>query len=226
VTLPLPALAGTPPLIAYGADKASASANFPRVPLHPGELLRLSSEHFDLPAPAIGQESVPVDIRLADHLKRLSGGWSRAASLFIDGYFAHLREVIAAHQAEIAARLAPMAGLFAPEDVLYSAPLPLPRALLPLANDEGGADQVPVDVLFWLGDEAKAVLFAPSPLTPGAERRRRERLESAGIDLRVLTARDLENGETYAALLGEKGGAFWRDEVLPIAPGAPRLPAF
>ncbi|MBS7541865.1 hypothetical protein [Ancylobacter oerskovii] len=223
-------LAGSPPLVFYGLDKAPQDAgrfdHLPRVPLLPGEALRLNAEAFDLPAPAIGQDIAPGP-RLAGHLKHLSGNWSRLGGLFIDGYFAHLQGLIAAHRAEIAARWAAMAGLFAPEDVLYSAPLPLPRALLPLPAEGGGIDHVPVDMFFWLGaGHAKAVLFAPSPLLPAAERRRRERLAAAGLEVRVLAAADLARPGAFADLLGERGNGFWRDEVLPAAPGAPRLPEF
>jgi hypothetical protein len=222
-----PALAGPAPWpVPYGVDKASMGAasldHLPQVHLHPGKVLRLNDEAFELPPPAIGQEAVATDIRLADHLKRLSGGWNRSATLFIDGYFEHLRQVIAVHRAAIEQHLAPVAGLFAPEDVLYSAPLPLPRALTPLSSGES----VMVDMMFWLGGRAETVLFAPSPLPPAAERRRRERLAAASIGVTVLTAGELAEPDTFAALLGEQGRAFWQDEPLPSAPGGPRLPQF
>ncbi|MBS7534047.1 hypothetical protein KHC28_10300 [Ancylobacter sonchi] len=216
-----------PALVFYGVDRAPADPSrfddLLRMRLLPGEVLRLNDEAFDLPPPAIGQEKVATDLRLAEHLKRLAGGWNRSAAQFIGGYVAHLHAVIAAHREEVAERLRPMAGLFAPEDVLYSAPLPLPRALLPL-DDGGGA--VPVDMFFWLGGRAEAVLFTPSPLLPTAERRRRERLAAAGIGVTVLAAADLAKPDAFADLLGERGNDFWRDEVFPVAPGAPRLPDF
>lgn len=220
-----PTLAGAPPFVAYGVEKAPANGsldNLLRVPVRPGELLRLSDEALDLPPAAIGQENTPTDVRLAEHLKRLAGGWNRSASLFIDGYFGHLKSVIARHRDEIAERLGGMAGLFVPEDVLYAAPLPLPRALVPLAA--GG--HVPVDMFLWLGEAAVAVLFAPSALLPPAERRRQEQLAAAGMNVRVITAADLSRPGLFAELLGEHGNGFWRDNVLPIAPGAPRLPNF
>lgn len=221
----LPTLAGAPPLVAYGVEKAPANGcldNLLRVPVRPGELLRLSDEALDLPPPAIGQENTPTDVRLAEHLKRLAGGWNRSAGVFIDGYFVHLRSVIASHRDEIGDRLGGMAGLFMPEDVLYAAPLPLPRALVPLA---AGA-QIPVDMFLWLGETAVAVLFDPSALLPPAERRRQEQLAAAGITVRTITAADLARPGIFAELLGERGSGFWRDNVLPIAPGAPRLPSF
>jgi len=227
----MPAFAATGPIrVAYGVDRAPAVApclsKLPGVLLHAGEALRLNSEDFVLPPPAIGQEKVATDIRLADHLKRLSGGWNRIAAMFIDGYFLHLRATIASHREEIARRLGPMAGLFVPEDVLYSAPLPLPRALLPLPQEGGATEHMPVDALLWLGNEAKAVLFAPSALMPQAERRRRERLAAAGIGVTVMTARDLAKPEAFLELLGARGSAFWQDEALPAAPGGPSLPEF
>ncbi|UOK72689.1 hypothetical protein [Ancylobacter polymorphus] len=221
----LPTLAGAPPLVAYGVEKAPANGSldgFLRMPVRPGELLRLNDEALDLPPPAIGQETTPTDVRLAEHLKRLAGGWNRSAGLFIDVYFAHLRSLIARHREEIDERLGGMAGLFAPEDVLYAAPLPLPRALVPLA----AGVQIPVDMFLWLGETALAVLFDPSPLLPSAERRRQEHLAAAGIVVRRISAADLSRPDLFAELLGERGNGFWRDNVLPIAPGAPRLPSF
>lgn len=200
-----------------------ALARLPSVLVEPGRMLRLNSEAFDMPRPAPGPPS--LEQRLADHLRHLSGGWNGSAVRFIDGYMAHLRTVIDAKRPAIAERLEPVAGLFAPEDVLFSAPLPLPRALLPLADD-GGTVPCPVDMLLWLGDAARAVLFAPSTLTPGAERRRRERLTAAGIGLCVMGPADLARPAAFADLLGESGRTFWRDEILPVAPGAPRLPHF
>ncbi|MPT23435.1 MAG: hypothetical protein E2577_10745 [Starkeya sp.] len=220
-----PTLAGAPPLVAYGVEKAPADGSldgFLRMPVRPGELLRLNDEALDLPPPAIGQETTPADVRLAEHLKRLAGGWNRSAGLFIDGYFVHLKSVIACHRDEIAERLGGMAGLFAPEDVLYAAPLPLPRAWVPLA----AGVHIPVDMFLWLGETAVAVLFDPSALLPPAERRRQEQLAAAGISVRTITAADLSRPGLFAELLGERGSGFWRDNVLPIAPGAPRLPSF
>lgn len=222
-----------PVLVPFGIDRLpagpGAGQSVPRVHLRQGEVLRLNSEEFDLPPPATGQEGAPPDARLADHLKRLSGGWNRTAVLFIDGYFAFLRGVIDENRTRIEQRLARFASLFDPADTLYSAPLPLPRAIVPLPMEAAGAqsgEPAPVDVLFWLGELAEAVLFAPSPLLPAAERRRRERLANAGIGITILGAADLARPETFSRLLGRRGMAFWHDEVLPAAPGLPRLPEF
>jgi hypothetical protein len=219
--------------VPFGIDRLPADPGawqgIPRIRLRPGEVLRLNSEEFDLPQPAIGQEDVPLDVRLADHLKRLFGSWNRTAALFIDGYFAFLRGVIDENRTRIEQRLARFAGLFDPADMLYSAPLPLPRAIVPLPTEAAGAQSggpVPVDALFWLGELAEAVLFSPSPLLPAADRRRRERLANAGIGVTALGAADLARPETFSKLLGQWGIGFWQDEVLPTAPGLPRLPEF
>ncbi|MCS0496274.1 hypothetical protein NVS89_14310 [Ancylobacter sp. MQZ15Z-1] len=215
--------------VAYGADRPAAGAapaeSVPRISLVPGEALRLNSERFVLPPPPIGQGHVPLDQRLADHLKRLSGTWNRLAASFVDAYFAYLQSQIETHRGAILDRLAPLAGLFAPEDTLYSAPLPLPRALVRVPSAKG-SEWVPADMLFWDGQRAKAVLFSPSPLLPGAERRRREHLLAASIEIAALAAGDLAKPETFPTLLGPLGADFWRDEALPVAPGAPPLPEF
>jgi hypothetical protein len=226
------AFAGQEPiLVPFGVDRLpvgpSAWLSLPRIYLRPGEILRLNSEEFELPPPVIGQEDVPLDIRLAGHLKRLFGGWNRTAALFIDGYFEFLHGIIDDNRSRIEKRLAAFTGLFDPTDTLYSAPLPLPRALVPLPTDAADARSgVPVDVLFWLGECAQAVLFSPSPMLPAAERRRRERLAEAGIGVTPLEAGDLGRPVTFSKLLGRTGSEFWQHEILPIAPGLSRLPDF
>ncbi|WP_029352044.1 hypothetical protein [Bosea sp. 117] len=218
----------TPEPIAFGvaglppAFDPRAPRGVPLARVRPGEVLRLNDEALDLPPPALGDEETALDARVIAHLKRLSGGWNRGADAFLDGYFMYLREAVARNRAAIEERLAPFDSLFRPEDVLWSAPLPLPRAFLSVPPP---AEAVAVDFAFWLGERELAVLLAPSALTPGAERRRRERLDAAGIGVATFDAAACTDGARFAALLGAQA-RFWESDALPAAPGAVRLPDF
>jgi hypothetical protein len=215
-------------LIPYGADNwpvariaelaAMPAPGLPMAQVRPGAMLRINSGGLDLPPPPPTDAEVPVAERIAAHLKRLSGAWNRPAALFVDRYFAFLQDQIDAHRAELEARLAPFDGLFRPDDFIYSAPLPLPQAYLPAP----APDYVKVDFAFWLGARMVAVLLAPSPLTPMAERRRRERLAAAGIEIADARAGDL-TGMWFAQRLGAKGSHFWEGETLPAAPFSAKL---
>ena len=229
---PLTCAGEGPVLVPYGVDRLPTSSGWdsPCLNLRSGEVLRLNCEEFDLPPPIVGQEDRPLDQQLADHLKRLAGGWDRSSTGFIDAYFAFLRSVIVNHHHEIEARFAGFAGLFEPADTLYSAPLPLPRALVPLPEDAGAAPRwARVDIMFWLGGQhpcqtARAVLFSPSRLPPKAERLRRESLAAAGVNITVLEPGAEASPGVFEAILGDRAHTFWRDETLPTAPGGPRLP--
>jgi len=219
-------VAGLPPAFDPRAPDPLVPCGVPLARVRPGEVLRLNDEALDLPPPALGDEETALDARVIAHLKRLSGGWNRGADVFLDGYFMYLREAVARNRAAIEERLAPFDGLFRPEDVLWSAPLPLPRAFLSVPPPVGGAaEAVAVDFAFWLGERVLAVLLAPSALTPGAERRRRERLDAAGIGVATFDAAACTDGARFAALLGAEA-RFWESDALPCAPGAVRLPDF
>lgn len=229
--------------IPYGIDAGAlarilpaldaAPAGIPVALARPGVLLRINNAGFDLPPPGIGEPDRSIAERVAAHLTRLAGGWSAPAIRFIERYFAFLHRQIGAHRAELEAKLAPFDGLFAPEDFIHSAPLPLPRAFLlapaePHAGEPAPADYVQVDFAFWLGTGVKAAFSTPSSLTPGAARRRDERLAAAGVGIVTYGAADLADPEfaLFARMLGGEAARFWDGEPLPSAPGTRDLPAF
>jgi hypothetical protein len=229
--------------IPYGIDASSlarilpgasdAPAGLPVALNRPGELLRINNAGLDLPAPGIGEPNMSVAERVAAYLTRLAGAWNAPAMRFIERYFAFLNQQIEMHRAELLEKLAPFEGLFAPEDFIHSAPLPLPRACLfaPVEAHGGepvSADYVQVDFAFWLGAAPVALLAAPSPLTPGAARRRDERLAAAGVTVFTFGATDLADPEfgLFARIVGEQGRRFWEGEALPSAPGTRDLPEF
>lgn len=235
-------IAGTMP-IPFGIDAGAlariapggggATAGFPSAVARFGRVLRMNNAGFDLPAPAIGEPETSTAERVAAHLTRLAGAWNAPAARFIERYFAFLDRQIEDHRADLADRLAPFDGLFAPEDFIFSAPLPLPRAaLFAPADGHGGepthADYVAVDFAFWLGDAPSAVFALPSSLTPGAARRRDERLAAAGVTCVSFAASDLADPEfgLFRRILGPEACRFWEGETLPAAPVERGLPEF
>ena len=210
-------------LVPYGADNwpvaraaelaATPVPGLPVAMVRDGAMLRINGGGLDLPPPPPAEAELPMAERIASHLKRLSGAWNRPAGLFVDRYFAFLQRQIDAHRAELEARLRPFDGLFRPGDFIYSAPLPLPQAWLPAP----APDYVKVDFGFWLGTRMIAVLLAPSPLTPVAERRRRERLAAAGAEIADAGASDLTD-MWFGQVLGAEASRYWDGETLPAAP--------
>ncbi len=211
---------GTPnwPLDRLAEIAEGRQAGPPLAVARPGVMLRINSGALDLPQPPPTEAAVPMAERVEAHLQRLCGGWNKAASLFVARYFAFIRHQMEMNRTELEALLAPLEGLFSIEDYLFSAPLPLPLAFLPTTPN----DFTPVDFAWWLGDRLVAVLLAPSPLTPMAARRRRERLESAGIAIADCTAADLNDPRFgwFTQALGHEGNHFWEGQVLPFAPGS------
>jgi hypothetical protein len=218
-------------LIPYGADNwpverlqdlaAAPVAGFPLADARLGVMLRINRGALDLPPLPPTEADVPMPGRITTHLKRLSGGWNKAAGLFVDRYFAFLDIQIERNRAALNERLARFDGLFRAEDFLYSAPLALPQAYLMAEPSEF----VKVDFAFWLGDRVVAVLLAPSALTPMAARRRRERLAAAGIEVAEATAAQLKDQEFhwFEPVLGRTGTRFWEGVALPSSPSTPKL---
>ncbi len=162
----------------------------------------------------------PLPQRVTAHLKRLGAPWNNLAARFIDAYMSALAEHLARHHDELEAKLARFSTLFRPEDFLFSAPLPLPRAFLPTPPGAAEADFVPVDVAFWLGTSAVAHLLLPHALTPRAARLREQRLTDAGIRIEHHTASDLAAaGPDWLARTIGPAIRFWDDVILPSAPG-------
>ena len=237
-------LTGSETLVPYGAANwpleriaeiaSSRIAGLPMAAIRPGNMLRINNGTLDLLPAAPTEAEMPMVSRVAAHLKRLYGGWNKAADSFVDQYFAFLACQIDHHRAELDAYLAQFDGLFCAEDFIYSAPLPLPHAFL-FAPKEAATrthaapdDFVHVDFALWLGDRMVAVLLAPSSLTPMAARQRKERLAASGVEPAECTLAVLDNGQSgwFARVLGPVGSRFWEGEALPSAPGLPSLPDF
>ncbi|MBH0237710.1 hypothetical protein [Methylobrevis albus] len=219
-------------IVRFGDGRAELDAAVPLAvaPPGPGGLIRLNACGADLPPLAPG-DPAGLAQRLEGALARMTGAWNAQGVRFVAGWFAALNRAVAEARPDLAARLAPFEGLYAPEDFIFSGPAPLPRAFL-YAPDSGGgapeADFVQVDFAAWLGGRPLALLAAQSALTPGAARRRRDRLGAAGIEIVSYTAADIADpeGRFFAGLLARLDVPFHVSETLPAAPGGPTLPLF
>ena len=113
---------------------------------------------------------------------------------------------VVARREELAAGLARFDGLYAPEDWVWSAPRPLPRAWVP-----GAGGLVFAEVAFRLAEGPVAVVLGE----PGQE----AALLAAGVAVRRVEPSVLAGG---AAVVGAAlGEGFWRFEVgerVPVSP--------
>ena len=153
----------------------------------------------------LNTEPLPPDVLVAaaDHPARvvaavgwlhdLCGDYAPPRRQFIAAYFDLIAAHIAEHRAELAAALSRYDDIYAPEDWLWSALRPLPRAWLP-------ADErlLPADIAFWDGTQALA-FERDSP--------RQSLLRKAGIPIIESIA---ELPDTFRH--------FWRSQTLPMSP--------
>jgi hypothetical protein len=177
-----------------------------------GEPLRLNSEPVpaDAMPPATGDHAARVAAALA-WLEAQCGDYAPLRRQFIAAYFRCIALEIEAHRAELAERLQPYDGLFAPEDFLWSALRPLPRGWVPI-----GDRWLPADVVFWDGERAIAFELG------ARETERQKALLAAGVDVRRI-----EPG-----LFGRLRDAlppdflrFWTCQALPSSPFRRPIPS-
>jgi len=198
--------------IPFGLDRLPRTLRVddPRLPgVNVGEArLRLNAEA--LPAETIGSAAGDHAARVVgmrQYLHGLCGDYAPQRLRFVDGYFAAVAAHLAAHRDELARDLRRYDGLYAPEDWLWSALRPLPRAWVP---GDGGAALV--DFAFWDGARAIAVDVGGSQGTAG--------------DGVVRVTRDVLEGDPLAllALLPPCFRCFWRGETLPRSPFRREIP--
>lgn len=206
--------------ILFGLDRLprTMTAEDPRlagVPAGPG-LLRLNTE----PVPPSAQAEAAADhaARVAAMQRWLEGAcgdYARVRRRFVAAYLGFLAAEIARHRAALAAGLARFDGLYAPEDWVWSAPRPLPRAWLPVP---GG--HVFAEVAFRLETGPLALVLA--------EAEREAPLRAAGIAVCRIGPEALADGEALGATLEDAFRRFWGSECLPVSPfrrAVPGLPS-
>ena len=192
--------------------------------------LRLNSEVLSI-APNLNAQSgaTPLTV-IRDHLRSLCRTWDQLSLRFIDGYFAHLTNMLAVHRDAIATKLAPFAGLYAAEDWIFSALKPLPRAHIYAPRNNGATweteDFVQVDFAFWLGERMVAVLSRPGTLTPAKATERLARLEQADVVTVHFTADDLAKEPTvlFNRVIGDFGALIESADIVPSSPFRPEIP--
>ena len=170
--------------------------------------LRLNSE--PVPADAMplatGDHTARVAAALG-WLESLCGDYAPLRRRFIAAYFRFVTSLIEARRTELAERLKPYDGLYAPEDFLWSALRPLPRGWVPVADK-----CLPADMVFW--DGTRAIAFEL-----GARNTDRQKaLLTAGVAVHRIDPAMMENA------LPDDFGQFWQSESLPSSPFRRPLP--
>ena len=212
-------------------DAIGLDASFPCAAINKSDKkpLRLNSEAFSV-APNFDarQGAKPLTI-LGDHLKGLCRTWDRLSVQFLDGYFAHLGNMLGVHRDAIATKLAPFAGLYAAQDWIFSAPKPLPRAHLYAPRNNSAAwnteNFVQVDFAFWLGERMVAVLSKPGTLTPARTGERLARLAQTDVTTIHFSAEDLVKEPTalFDRIIGDFGALIDNAGVVPMSPFRPKI---
>jgi hypothetical protein len=201
------------PRIPFGLDRLprTIALDDPRLrcaEVADGAPLRLNSE----PVPA---DAMPLAI--GDHATRVAAAGAWLASLcgdyaplqrqFIAVYLGCIAAEIEAHRAELAERVKPFDGLYAPEDFLWSALRPLPRGWVPA---EGRLLQA--DMVFWDGTQVVAIEAA------ARETERQKALHAAGVAVHRIEPGALGDPASLGALLPQGFQRFWHGETLPASP--------
>jgi hypothetical protein len=167
-----------------------------------GETLRLNSE--PLPAEAMASAAGDHAARVAAmkrFLHALCGDYAPQRLRFVDCYLDCMAAHLDAHRAELARALQRYDGLYAPDDWLWSALRPLPRAWV---SGEGGA--VLADFAFWDGTRAIAIDVGGARGTSG--------VAACHITQDVLTRDPL----ALLDVLPDGFRHFWRGQRLPGSP--------
>jgi hypothetical protein len=198
--------------IPFGLDRLPRTlrTDDPRLPgvTVGADKLRLNSE--PLPAEAMTSAAGDHAARVAAmklFLHGLCGDYAPQRLRFVDCYLDCMAAHLDAHRDELARDMQRYDGLYAPEDWLWSALRPLPRAWLP---GEGGT--VLVDLAFWDGTRAIAIDVGGSQAV-------------AGVVLCRITP-DMLAGDPLALLeaLPDNFRYFWREQTLPCSPFRRRIP--
>jgi hypothetical protein len=167
--------------------------------------LRLNSEPVPADAMplAIGDHAARVAAAI-DWLTGLCGDYAPLRRQFIGCYFDFIAAHVEAHRDELAERVKPYDGLYAPEDFLWSALRPLPRGWVPAA----GA-LLPADVVFWDGAQVVAIELS------ARETEKQRALAAAGVTVYRIEA------DAFGRLddiMPDGFRRFWEGESLPSSP--------
>jgi hypothetical protein len=176
-----------------------------------GNPLRLNSEPVPADAMplAIGDHAARVTAA-QEWLEGLCGDYAPLRRQFIAAYFRCIAAQIGAHREELAERVKPYDGLYAPEDYLWSALRPLPRGWVPV-----GEALLPADMVFWDGARAIAIELATR------ETEKQKVLAAAGVSVCRI-----EPGifDRLGEVLPSSFLRFWQGQALPSSPFRRAIP--
>ncbi len=199
--------------IPFGLDRLPRTmwADDPRLPgvTVDGTMLRLNSEALPAEAMASGAgDHAARVVAMKQFLRGLCGDYAPQRVRFVERYIDCMAAHLDAHRDELARGVLRYDGLYAPEDWLWSAPRPLPRAWV-----MGEAGVGVVDVAFWDGARAIGI-----DVGGGAR-------DGPGVAVRRVTA-EMLGGEPLALLgvLPQGFRWFWRGEKLPRSPFRREIP--
>lgn len=132
--------------IPYGVDRLPRDPYLRSVEVH-GKPLRLNTE--PVPPDAMPLLVGTHEQRVAaatEWLQSQCGDYAPLRRQFIERYFEFIQDEVGSHRAELAERLRPFDGLYAPEDFTWSAFRPLPRAWI-----VNGDRLTLTDMVYWDG---------------------------------------------------------------------------
>jgi hypothetical protein len=208
-------------IIPYGTNDWRPESNAPRVEIDPAvkDPLRLNDgpyEFTDLPEKAGSGSAAERMAILRDHTTGFCDAFAKRPKQFVALYFKFIDAVIAADRAEIAARVKPFGGLFTADDYAFSALRPLPRAHLPVADDQ----RLRVDFAFWTGERLVALDVIGDDARGAAWDARRAKLDAAGIQRIEIPAAEIARDDpaVVRVALPPEFAAFWHSERMPSSP--------
>jgi hypothetical protein len=138
-----------------------------------------------------------------DWLAGLCGDYAPLRRQFIAAYFRYIATQLDAHRANVVEQLNPYDGLYAPEDFLWSALMPLPRGWVPTVDQ-----LLPADIVFWDGTQPIAIEIASRTTA------RQSALEAAGVLVLRIEPGTMDIGR----YLPETFQRFWHGQILPTSP--------
>ena len=170
--------------------------------------LRLNTEPLPPAAmpEAAGDHAARVGAAI-DWLVSLCGDYAPLRRRFITTYFAFLATQLDSHRTALAAGLLRYDGLYAPDDWLWSALRPLPRAWLTVPSGP-----IPAEIAFWDGAQILAIELSVRD-TP-----RQAALRAAGLSVLRMPPDALADPAALGALLPSPFHGFWRGQILPASP--------
>jgi hypothetical protein len=201
--------------IPYGLDRLprSIALDDPRLrcAVAGDEPLRLNSEPVlpDAMPLTTGDHTARVAAAKA-WLESLCGDYAPLRRQFVAAYLQCAAAQIEPHRAELAAKLAPYDGLYAPDDFLWSALRPLPRGWVP-----AGGQLLPADMVFWDGAQPIAIELA------SRDTDRQRVLLSVGVTVYRIEPSMFARLD---AVLPDVFLRFWKGPTLPSSPFRRAIP--